>query len=109
MPYRQRNYWPVIYVAGSLSGLVALGLGFLFVKALLDIESIGGNPALLFLLLGLGFMIATLGCIGTFMKKWWGRGVLTFVSALYLLAFPIGTILGFFVLRGLAIHKNEFR
>jgi hypothetical protein len=34
---------------------------------------------------------------------------LTFVSVIYLLAFPLGTILGFFVLRGLAIHKNEFK
>ena len=109
MPYRQQNYWPVLYVAAGFSGLVALGIAIFIVKALLDVESIGGNSGLLFLLLGMGFLIAAGGCIGTIMRKWWGRGILTFVSVLYLLAFPIGTILGFFVLRGLAIHKNEFR
>jgi hypothetical protein len=109
MPYRQKNYWPVLYVAAGFSGLVALGIAYFLVKALMDIEKIGGNPAILFLLLGMGFLIAAGGCIGTIMRKWWGRGILTFVSVLYLLVFPIGTILGFFVLRGLAIHKNEFR
>ena len=46
---------------------------------------------------------------GLHFGEWWGRGILTFVSVLYLLVFPIGTILGFFVLRGLTIHKNEFK
>jgi hypothetical protein len=109
MHYRKRNYWPVIYFAGSLSGLVALVLAFLLVKAILDFDRIGDDSFLLFLMLGLGLLLAAGGCIGTFMKKWWGRGILTFFSVLYLLAFPLGTILGIFVLRGLAIHKNEFR
>lgn len=109
MPYRQRNYWPVIHFAAGLSGLAALGIAILLIKAIIDVERIGGNPGLLFLLLGMGLVIAVGGCVGTIMKKWWGRGILTFVSIIYLLAFPIGTILGFFVLRGLAIHKNEFR
>jgi hypothetical protein len=34
---------------------------------------------------------------------------MTFVSALYLIVFPIGTILGIYILKGLAQHKNDFR
>lgn len=109
MPYPQRNYWPVIHFAAGLSGLAALGFAFFLVKAIMDAGRIGGNPALLFLLLGMGLVTAAGGCIGTILKKWWGRGILTFISVIYLIAFPIGTILGFFVLRGLSIHKNEFR
>jgi hypothetical protein len=70
MPYRQRNYWPVIHFAAGLSGLVALGIAFLLVKAIIDIERISDNPDLLFLLLGMGLLIAAGGCIGTIMKKW---------------------------------------
>jgi len=109
MAYQQRNYWPVIHFAAGLSGLVALGFAFLLVNAIMNIERIDGNPALPFLLFSMGLIIAAGGCIGTIMKKWWGRGILTFVSVIYLLAFPLGTILGFFVLRGLTIHRNEFR
>lgn len=109
MHYRQRNYWPLLHLAAALSGLVALGTAGLLVNAVLHADSIGGNPALLFVLLGLGLVLSAGGCIGVFMKRWWGRGILTFVAVLYLLAFPIGTILGFFVLKGLSVHKNEFR
>ncbi len=109
MHYRQRSYWPVIYFAGTISGIIALGLSFLMVKAILNYDSIGGNPFLLFLVLGLGLLLSAGGCIGIFLKKWWGRGILTFFSVLYLLVFPIGTILGIFVLRGLVFHKNEFK
>jgi hypothetical protein len=73
------------------------------------LDEVGGEPALLFTLLVGVFGISAAGCVGTFMKKWWGRGVLTFVSVLYLLAFPIGTVLGIFVLKGLSIHKSEFK
>lgn len=107
--YCQKNYWPLLKFAAGLSGVVSICFVGLAISTLAQYDKTGSNGWVLVLfLLGIAG-ISGAGCIGIFRRRWWGRGIMTFVSALYLIAFPIGTILGFYILKGLAQHKNEFR
>ncbi|MGJ8642055.1 MAG: hypothetical protein ACSHX9_01495 [Luteolibacter sp.] len=107
--YRQKSYWPLLKFAAGLSGIVSISFISLAISALAQYEKTGSHGWELILLLLAIAGISGAGCIGIFLKRWWGRGIMTFVAALYLIAFPIGTLLGIFILRGLSKHKNEFR
>jgi hypothetical protein len=72
----------VIFVYGLLLLMMAIPLFSLFI----------------FLFVGLPSLI---GGIGLYRNKTWGRGLLKFVSFLYLLIIPLGTILGIYSLETL--------
>ena len=113
MSYRsyQQNYWPWLHFAAALTGMFAL----VFLVALICViykaskGEVGGNPWMPFGVLGSLLFIYGGACIGVYMRKWWGRGIMTFVAVPYLLMIPFGTILGFFVLRGLSVHRRDFK
>lgn len=111
----ERNFWPAINIGAFLSGLLALGAAGIFVMAVTGESPVklnrfqGDDQWLFFLVLALAFVITGAGCVGTFKKKWWGGVILGLQAATWLFMFPVGTVIGIFVLIGLKTHKEEFR
>ena len=111
--YRQKNYWPLLKFAAGLSGLLgacfaAFAVYIIYMVLMHSAGTIGEAIPLILLIVGLSGVFGA-GCIGIFTKRWWGRGIMTFVAVLYLFAFPVGTILSIFMLKALSNHKSEFR
>jgi len=109
MRHRRKTYWPLLKFAAVLSGIFTIFfVAFAAYVITHNGEMQGESDLLLLLLVGLSVIFGA-GCIGIFTKRWWGRGIMTFVSILYLFAFPIGTILSIYLLKALAFHKHEFK
>ena len=92
----------ILYIVFGAVAVLA-GIGFLVDPKGADVPPAVGWAVLF------GGSFGVISAIGVLCKKMWGIPVCQVVSALYVLGFPVGTILGGYFLLNIGKVKSEFR